>query len=63
MSGTEVITRPNGKVWRGRKPIRTAEFSGLDGELGVKVGEVRSDDTKGRNRGTWLNLYRFRETS
>lgn len=29
----------------------------------VKVGEVRSDDTRGRNVGAVVGLYRFRETT
>lgn len=58
MSGTEVITRPNGKVWRGRKPIRTAEFSGLDGELGLIVlgtHDVEEATRRAMNTQTWTD--------
>ena len=35
MSATTV--RPNGKTWRGRKPIRVREFTDYDGCTGIVV--------------------------
>jgi len=34
-----------------------------DRKLLEPQGEVRSTDTRGRNRGTWLNLYRLKAAS
>lgn len=31
------ITRPNGKVWRGRLPVRWAEYETHDGETGFVI--------------------------
>lgn len=42
------ITRPNGKVWRPRKPLRINTFDNPEGMTGVVVFGTHDEDTAAR---------------
>lgn len=52
----EPIARPNGKAWRGRNPIRVAEFYGMDECLSLVVlgtHDVEEATRRAMNTTTW----------
>lgn len=53
---SETITRPNGKRWRGRLPVRTAEFTNYDQCLCLVVlgtHDVQEATRRAQNTSTW----------